>query len=162
MYYCGMAWSFVFGNVFTVTQDAIMFGLNFDQIVAFVSALIAGVSVGWARVSNMRSRSAKETAIRANEQSLSNQSGVNENYAALVEMQTRVGEMAVSIAQLQAKLNGKDEVIKDLQKRVEKVDLLESMVKVLQAENDEYKVKLVELQAQLDKANQIIERRGLL
>lgn len=144
-----------------VVDKTLVFGLNFDQITALVSAIIAGVAVGLARTSNLRARAAKETAVRSNEQSISNQSGVNDNYKALVEMQNRVGEMAVSIAKLQTQLTDKDETIRVLERKVEKVDLLESMVKVLQDENEQYKQQLVDMRLQLDKANQIIERRGL-
>lgn len=142
-------------------DNAIIFGLNFDQITALVSAIIAGVAVGLARASDRRAKAAKETAVRSNEQSLSNQSGVNDNYKALLEMQNRVGEMAVSIAQLRTELSMKDETIRVLEHKVGKVDAMESMIKILQEENQQYKEQLVELKVQLDQANQIIDRRGL-
>lgn len=142
---------------YVLSVGEIMFGLNYDQIVALVSAVVAGIAVGWARVSSLRARSAKETAVRANEQSLHNQSDVNDNYLALVEMQKRVGEMAVAIAQLQAAVDVKDKTIRVLE---EKVDILESTVKVLRDGNDHYQSQLAEVQAQLDKANELLEKRG--
>lgn len=152
---------FGFGLVQVVGVETLIFGMTYDQVVAAVSAVIAGCAMGWARMSNLRARAATATAVRANEQSVSNQSGVNDNYRALLAMQEQVKDMAVSIAQMESSLKEKDETIAGLLRKVEKVDALETVVKLLQEENTEYRQKLAEMQLKLDKANEIIERRNL-